>query len=82
MISFHFKKKKKALHIHRERELSLYIVKVMVSPVVMCRYESWTIKKAKHQRTDAFKTVVLEKTLESPLDCKEIKSVSPKGNQP
>jgi len=26
--------------------------------------------------------VVLEKTLESPLDCKEIKSVSPKGNQP
>ena len=54
----------------------------MVSPVVMCRYESWTIKQAKHQRTDAFKTVVLEKTLESPLDCQEIKSVNPKGNQP
>ena len=29
-----------------------------------------------------FRTVVLEKTLESPLDCKEIKLVSPKGNQP
>ena len=28
-----------------------------------------------------FSTVVLEKTLESPLDCKEIKPVSPKGNQ-
>ena len=29
-----------------------------------------------------FQTVVLEKTLENPLDCKEIKSVNPKGNQP
>ena len=28
-----------------------------------------------------FQTVVLEKTLESPLDCKEIKPVNPKGNQ-
>jgi len=43
--------------------------------------ESWTIKKADHWRTDAFWTVLLEKTLESPLDCKEIKPVSPKGNQ-
>ena len=30
----------------------------------------------------SFWTVVLEKTLESPLDCKEIKPVNPKGNQP
>ena len=29
-----------------------------------------------------FLTVVLEKTLESPLDCKEIQPVHPKGNQP
>ena len=29
-----------------------------------------------------FQTVVLEKALESPLDCKEIKPVNPKGNQP
>jgi len=43
--------------------------------------ESWTIKKAERQRIDAFKTVVLEKTLESSLDCK-IKPVNPKGNQP
>ena len=41
--------------------------------------KSWTIKKAEHQRIDAFE-LVLEKTLESPLDCK-IKPVNPKGNQ-
>ena len=40
------------------------------------------MKKAEHQRTDAFELcVVLEKTLESPLDCKEIQPVHPKGNQ-
>ena len=48
----------------------------------MYRCESWTIKKAEHQRIDAFQIVVLERTLESPLDCKEIKPVNPKGNQP
>ena len=48
------------------------------SPV---RCESWTIKKAEHQRIDAFWTVVLEKTLESQLDSKEIQPVIPKGNQ-
>ena len=42
--------------------------------------KSWTRKKAEHQRIDAW-TVVLEKTLESPLDCKEIQPVHPKGNQ-
>ena len=40
-------------------------VKAMVFPIVMYGHESWTIKKAEHQRTDAFE---LEKTLESPLD--------------
>ena len=33
-------------------------------------------------KNGCFQTVVLEKTLESPLDCKEIKPVNPKGNQP
>ena len=33
------------------------------------------------QKNRCFQTVVLEKTLESPLDCKEIKPVNPKGNQ-
>ena len=42
--------------------------------------ESWTVKKAEHQRIDAFE-VVVEKTLESPLDCKEIHPVHSKGDQ-
>ena len=42
--------------------------------------ESWTTKKAEHQNW-SFWTVVLEKTLESLLDCKDIKPVNPKGNQ-
>ena len=58
------------------------IVKATVFPVVMYGCESWIIKKAECQRTDAFEaSVVLEKTLESPLDCKEIQPVHPKGNQ-
>ena len=54
----------------------------MVFPVVRYRCEMWFIKEGEHQRIDEFETVVLEKTLESPLDQKEIKSVNPKGNQP
>ena len=54
------------------------IVKPMVFPVVMYECESWTIRKVECQRIDAFK---LMKTLESPLDCKEIKPVNPKGNK-
>ena len=53
----------------------------MVFPMVMYGCESWTIKKAEQRRIDAFETVVLEKTLENPLDCKEIQSVHPKGNR-
>ena len=56
------------------------LAKAMVFLVVMYECESWTIKKAEHQRIDAFE-LVLEKTLESPLDCKEIKPVNPKGNE-
>ena len=52
----------------------------MVFPVVIYRCESWTIKKAEHQRIDAF-AFSLEKTLVSPLDSK-IKPVNPQGNQP
>ena len=48
----------------------------------VCIPESWTIKKTECQRTDAFEqTVVLEKTLESPFNCKEIQPVHPKRNQ-
>ena len=45
------------------------------------QHESWTIRKAEHQRIDDFWTVVLEKILESPLNFKEIKLVNPEGNQ-
>ena len=43
--------------------------------------ESWTLKKAEKTKNWSFWTVVLEKTLESPLDSKEIKPVNSKGNQ-
>ena len=52
----------------------------MVFPVVMYGCEKQTIKMAESQRIDVFK-LELEKTLESPLDSKEIKLVNPKGNQ-
>ena len=40
-----------------------------------------TTEKTERQRIDAFELWVLEKTLESPLDCKEIQPLNPKGNQ-
>ena len=52
----------------------------MVFPVVMYGCESWTIMKAECWRIDAFE-LWLEKTLESPLDCKKIQPVHPKGDQ-
>ena len=58
----------------------VHLVKAVVFPVDMYGCESWTIKKVEPQRTDAFE-LVLEKTLESPLDCREIQPVNPKGNQ-
>ena len=58
------------------------IVKAMVFPVVMFGCESWTIKKAKCWRIDAFELWCWRRLFESPADCKEIKSDNPKGNQP
>ena len=58
------------------------LVKAMVFPVVMYGCESWTVEKAEHQRIDAFELWCWKKTLESPLDYKEIKPVNTKGNQP
>ena len=57
------------------------LVKVMVFPVIMYGCESWTIKKAECQRIDAFELWCWRRLL-SPLDCKEIKPVNPKGDQP
>ena len=59
----------------------LHLVKAMVFPVVMYGCKSWTIKKAECKRIDSFELWCWKKTLESPLDCKEIYSVHPKGNQ-
>ena len=56
------------------------LVKAMVFPVVMYGCESWTIKSWAPKNW-CFWTVVLEKTLECSLDCKEIQPVHPKGNQ-
>ena len=70
--------------ILKRRDITLltkvHLVKAMVFPVVIYGCESWTIKNAEHQRTDAFELWCL-KRLESPLDYKEIKPVNPKGNQ-
>ena len=66
--------------IFKIRDITLptkvHIVKAMVFPVVMYGCESWTVKKAELRRI-----VVLEKTLESPLDCKEIQPVHFEGDQ-
>ena len=58
------------------------LVKAMVFPVVTYGCESWTIKEGWVPNNWCFQTMVLEKTLESLLDWKEIKPVNPKGNQP
>ena len=69
--------------ILRSRDITLptkiHLVKAMVFPVVMYGCESWTIKK-ECRRIDAFE-LWCWRTLESPLDCKEIKPDHPKGNQ-
>ena len=66
----------------RDMTLSIKVclVKAMVFPVVMYGYESWTIKKAEHQKIDAFELWCWRR-LENVLDCKEIQPVHPKGNQ-
>ena len=71
--------------ILRNRDITLptkvSLVKAMVFPVVMYGCESWTIKKAEHGRIDAFELGCWRRLL-SPLGCKEIQPVHPKGDQP
>ena len=71
--------------ILKSRDIALltkvHLVKAVVFPGVMYGCESQTIKKAECWRIYAFEAVVLEKTLESPFDCKKIQPVYPKGNQ-
>ena len=71
--------------ILKSRDITLptkvHLVKAMVFPVVMHGCESWDYKESWAPKNWCFWTVVLEKSLESPLDCKEIQPVHPKGNQ-
>ena len=77
---------KETFFIYQEKYLfflrltKLHIFNVMVFPLVKYRCEIWTIKKAECWRMDAFELWCWRR-LKSPLDCKEIQSVSPKGNQ-
>ena len=70
--------------IFKSRDISLptkvHLVKAIVFPVVMYGCESWAIKKAERQRIYAFELWCWRRLL-SPLDCKEIQPVYPKGNQ-
>ena len=54
----------------------------MVFPVVVYGCESWTVKKADHQRIDASELCCWRRLLESPLNCKEIQPVHPKKINP
>ena len=70
--------------IFKSRDITLptkiRLVKAMDFPMVMYGCESWTIKKAEHQRIDAFELWCWRR-FESPLDCKEIQPVHSKGDQ-
>ena len=79
--------------ILKSRDITLptkvQLVKAIIFPVFMYGCESWTIKKAEHQRIDAFEWWCWRRLLrvpwtarESSLDCKEIQPVNPKRNQP
>ena len=71
--------------ILKSRDITLptnvHLVKAVFFPVVMYRYKSWT-KRRLSTKEVMLLNVVLDKTLESALDCKELKPVNPKGNQP
>ena len=72
----------------KNRDITLlkkvHIVKAMASPIVMYRCESWTVKKAEHQKIDAFTMWCWRRLLRVFWHLKvsrEIKPVNPKGNQ-
>ena len=72
--------------ILKNRDITLptkvHLVKAMVFPVIMYGYESWTIKKAEHQRTDAFELWCWKRLLRVPWTAKRsiqsiLKEISP-----
>ena len=69
-------------HIKKQRHYfpkKVYLVKAMVFSVVMYDCESWTIKKAEHQRIDAFQLWLWRRLLRVP--CTARRSNHPEGNQ-
>ena len=70
----------------KSRDITLPTKVCLVKAMVFCSSHVWMweldYKESWVPKNWCFWTVVLEKTLESPLDCKEIKPVNPKGNQP
>ena len=70
--------------ILKSRDITLstkvHLVKTVIFPGVMYECESWTIKKAEHRRIDAFELWCWRRLL-SPLDCKKIQPVHPKGDE-
>ena len=88
-IKRHFLPGRKAMtnldSMFKSRDITLptkvHLVKAMVFPVVIYGCESWAIKKTERQRINAFELWYWRRLL-SPLDCKEIQPVHPKGNQP
>ena len=71
--------------IFKSRDITLptkvHLVKAMVFPVVMYGCESWTVKKAEHQRIDAFELWYWRRLLRVPWTARRIQPVHPKGGQ-
>ena len=71
--------------ILKSRDITLstkvHLVKATIFPLVMDGCESWTVKKAKRQRIDAFQLWCWRRLLRVPLDCKETQPVHSKGDQ-
>ena len=68
----------------KSRDITLpakvHLIKVVVFPVVLYGYDSWTVKKAECQEIDAFELWCWRRLL-SPLDYKEIRLIHPEGDQ-
>ena len=72
--------------IFKSRDITLptkvHLVKAMVFPIVMCRCESWTIRKAEHRRIDAFELWYWRRLLRVPWTTRRsnqsiLKEISP-----
>ena len=81
-----WKKSYDQFSILKSRDITLpvkvYLVKLMVFPVVMYGYESWTIKKAERRRIDAFELWCWRRLLRVPLTARRsnqsiLKEISP-----